>query len=343
MASAASAQPPQFRDLDEVPGRVLGPQHFENKCLDDEGRRKGLEFSSAVQFRGHILVSDDETRKVEHDALDGKDRKGLALMELVLNDAQTSFTLRRPWTEAFKELPRFDDIECMTARYRTLYLMGSHSRNSAGEPKPQREVLIRLVIDKDGSARATHRPTGLRSAIVDAIVALGGGTREAVDRALNLEGLSMAGDSEDFLVGVKAPLVNGRAVVLRIKAPDEFLDGKAEALHFEVEHSLDLGGAGISSMEWDPVSGYYLIASSRRDDAKGTAESSLWRWPGALSSATEVARFQGHALEGLCRLDEGPLKAALLLGFDNEWVGKDGLTHSGGTVLVVRGGIWDGP
>lgn len=86
----------------------------------------------------------------------------------------------------------------------------------------------------------------------------------------NIEGLAM-GPGGSVLLGLRSPVFDGRALVMRITNPREVLDGEPPV--FSDESYLDLGGLGIRSI--DRLGDGYLVAAGPSGDER-TARLFLW-------------------------------------------------------------------
>ena len=341
----SNAELPVYEDLESLPLLVLAPQHFVS-APDKNGNSKGMEFSSALQFGPHLLVSDDESKAIKHPFLEGIDDEGFCLFELVPNPATGQFFVRRPWREAFLNIPMvdgdFDDIEGTTARGNTMYMLGSHSYNMKGNRRHNREVIMRLRADMTGRAHVDFKETGIRDRIVDIIVGLPGMTmgRDEVAAELNIEGLSIDPNSNDLLIGIKRPLIGPQelALIMRIENPDDYFEGKNSQLSVRNELLLDAQSSGISSMEWDPMLKGYIIATSFKEKTNDFAGSAIWLWGGQGEVPKEICRFRQLALEGVCRIQSGPLAGNIMLAFDQETYTQDWRVRDGGSVAFVAWG-----
>ncbi len=100
------------------------------------------------------------------------------------------------------------------------------------------------------------------------------------DGALSIEGLASTPDG-DLLIGFRNPIIQGRALVARLKNPKGVM--KNEFGKFAKPILLDLGGLGIRSMERKGDK-YYIIAG--RFD--GNPDFKLFRWSGEPHQAPEL-------------------------------------------------------
>lgn len=343
IAPMAPAQPQIYSELETLPGRVVPVQYF-SALPNEDGESKGMEFSSAVQFQGRILLSDDEVNAIKSPALVSPDAGGLALFEVMPAPAGAPLRLRRPFAEAFAPVlatpDAFDDMESTTVRGQTLYSFGSHSYNKSGKRRPQREVAIRIVAAADGSVTVQRKPTGLRDKLVTTIASMPGVNKsvEEIATEINIEGLTIDPNSNDLLIGLKRPLVGPeeRALVFRIANIDAFFDSPDAELSPQLEAVFSVDRSGISSIEWDPVLEGYMLATNAKSSEY--QESSLWFARDLKHAPREICRFRSKALEGVARISEGPYAGNLILAFDEETVDKNWRTRDGGSVAILKWG-----
>ncbi|HEX2749080.1 MAG TPA: DUF3616 domain-containing protein [Verrucomicrobiales bacterium] len=93
---------------------------------------------------------------------------------------------------------------------------------------------------------------------------LAGGTRDG----FNVEGLTVSSDGRSLLLGLRSPLVEGKAVLVPITNPAAALglSGAVQPLALAEPSLLDLGGLGFRSIEWDAQHRVYLISAGSPDD-----------------------------------------------------------------------------
>lgn len=169
------------------------------------------------------------------------------------------------WQMPAKQRP--NDIEALARLGQEVVVVGSHSRNKDCEEKENRQRLRRLAVRQDGTLQATGfldsksawnramenggaqcvstlfvqpAPAGA-DAVCQALIAA-----EAVGNpceVLNIEGAFGTAD-ERLWLGLRSPLVNGRAVLLRL------VPGFAE-LRFDSVALLNLEGRGIRELALD--------------------------------------------------------------------------------------------
>jgi uncharacterized protein DUF3616 len=123
----------------------------------------------------------------------------------------------------------------------------------------------------------------------------------------NIEGLAWAPEN-DLLIGLRSPLVESKAVILRLKNVTSLFDrvnGPTGTEPVTIEARLDLGGMGIRGMCYDEKEkGYWLIAGIAPDpdtpDEHLPNEWAIWFWD---SSQHLRRRWDKHDLPERARLD----------------------------------------
>jgi len=200
-----------------------------------------------------------------------------------------------------------DDLEAMTAfpwdpngdgKPEAVYqvLTGSCSRTKKGKVAPEREALFGVSTGADGKSFTAAAEVKVNRTLRTQMRALGGENsaqpwgpvlRDSVWRhglspdaqnaalggeaGLNIEGLTLSKDARSLLLGLRSPLVNGRALLIPLTNPVAALGlgGSApQPAALAAPVLLDLGGLGFRSIEWDAGRSEYLIAAGSAGDAK---------------------------------------------------------------------------
>jgi len=183
-----------------------------------------------------------------------------------------------------------------------VYLITSHSTNKKGKRKEKREILTRLTF-KDGkiSEKAFYGDlflpikNGLESEPeIDA----------AKSQQLNIEGLSFDSSKTKLLLGLRAPLVADKAVILVLENPYAiFSEGQAPRFQ-QKKIYLDIGGGGIRSITYDSSRKVYLIANEipkKKGKKKGKLRPALWAWDGKPDS--QAVRVPLPKLKGIKNIE----------------------------------------
>ena len=225
-------------------------------------------------------------------------------------------------------VPRISDMEALA---RTgagdLLVYGSHSRNKRCRLRANRRVFERLHVAGGGFVSRARvespeidwreafgvRPEGVLARVA-AVVERGEAAADAGDctRRLDIEAAAVVpgpGGADTVWIGLRTPLVDGHAVLLRhdVDAGLRFVDARL----------VDLGGAGIRGLDARDgrLYGLSALAGAGADDETGAF--SLWRFATTALSADEPIRVE--------RLAEVPAKS-------------EGLAVAGSRVLVVQDG-----
>ena len=206
------------------------------------------------------------------------------------------------------------DLEGITYDGRYFYVVGSQSKA--------------MGYDGDGLVRFSYDPVTRRTGNIESIrdlkawlavnvAELHGADRRVGDHVLNIEGLAWDPAGHRLLLGLRAPVIGGSALIIPVKLVDS--DGRFSRENLRVDGAairLPLGGAGIRSIEFDEDSrSFVLITGATLNDE--TLEFQVLEWKGAADTATRLVATYARTLkpEGVtrARLDGRSLR---LLIFD---------------------------
>lgn len=187
------------------------------------------------------------------------------------------------------------DPEGITTDGKLFYLVGSQSKKTGTDG----DGLVRFAFNATtGQAERIERIQGLKKWLTEHLPELGG------NAALNIEGLAWDAANRRLLMGLRAPVVDGQALIIPIgfKNPagpfaiDNLIVDGGKAMR------VSLGGAGIRSMEFDEkASAFRIIAEA--EAAKKNGEFRIVEWRAGDQSVREVARFAGSLKpEGITRV-----------------------------------------
>ena len=174
-----------------------------------------------------------------------------------------------------------------------VYLITSHSRTKKDKLPQKRQQLLRLRFDPS-SGKVTNAALSSKSLLdalpkeFQAFTKLRPGARDNEGKytpGFNIEGLAWAPEN-DLLIGLRSPLVESKAVILRLKNVASLFDranGPSGTDPVTIEAKLDLGGMGIRGMCYDEKEkGYWLIAGIAPDpdtpDEHLPNEWAIWFW-----------------------------------------------------------------
>lgn len=247
--------------------------------------------SAIVQLAdGRFLVVEDE-----------KDQP-FTLLRLDLAGGVETQPLRPAGCAADDTFWKLDDLEGLAVDARGfIHAVTSHSRTGSGKEKPSRDKLVRFRIEAD-QVRDCAVARGLKPVLVASHPALA----EAAARldvkgegGLNVEALEFDPVTQALWVGLRSPLLEGRAVLACIERPAAlFEDGQPDCRLI----GLDLAGQGLRALAHVPDLDGYLLVSGPVDRAPVPFR--VWRWSGRDEDAPSPlwppdGTDWAHA-EGLC-------------------------------------------
>lgn len=192
------------------------------------------------------------------------------------------------------------DPEAMTTDGRFVYAVGSQSKPGA----PPGVGLARFVFD------AEHRTVsqievarGLKALLTANVPELSGLNPAQGNDDFNIEGLAWDPLGSRLLVGLRAPVVNGSALVVPLALRDGTQPLSEGNLVVGQAMRLPLGGAGIRSLEYDAERSRFVVITGASPNAEDR-DFRVMEWtPGAQPELTEVAQFPARLKpEGITRL-----------------------------------------
>ena len=213
---------------------------------------------------------------------DGRTRE-VFLMELTQNGEQHGDAVRVP-IEA-----EITDLEGMTWADGRYYVMGSQSKLTGTDG----DGLVRFTFDPVTRRVANvERIKGMKAWLAENVTELYGTSRQLGDHVLNVEGLAWDPKGRRFLLGLRAPVVDGNALIVPITMVDTSAAFTRENLRVSGPAlRVPLGGAGIRSIEYDGVSAsFHLISGASLNDE--TLRFRVVEWTGESGSPVkEIASF----------------------------------------------------
>ncbi|NTV94405.1 MAG: DUF3616 domain-containing protein [Thiobacillus sp.] len=256
---------------------------------------------------GRFLVVEDE---VEHP---------FSLLEIDPDGKTTTTPLERGWLDFDSGFWKLDDLEGLACDPSgRVYAVTSHSRTGEGQEKRARDKLVRFRVEGD---RVVEREVadGLKAALTTAhtVLAEAAKVRDVKGAGgLNIEALEWAADGDALLVGFRSPLLEGRAVIARVRRPDVLFEGgpppRIDLL------TLDLDGNGLRGLAWVPaLAGYLAIAGPV---AREQVPFRVWFWDGQSGASARRVTVLGldgfeHA-EGICPARIGGRDCLVLVSDD---------------------------
>jgi predicted extracellular nuclease len=203
------------------------------------------------------------------------------------------------------------DIEASTKLGNTIYWMGSHSNNSSGNDRPNRERIFATQISGTGAntslsfqgyyqfleddliAWDNNNGHNLGAGYLGLAVSAAAGVLPEQSNAFNIEGLTIAPDGTTAYVAFRAPNLpttnRTQALIIPVTNFTSILNGSGGTLGaatFGTPIQLDLGGRGIRSIERN-ASNQYIIIAGPAGAATGTAPNDfrLYTWTGNAADA----------------------------------------------------------
>jgi hypothetical protein len=199
------------------------------------------------------------------------------------------------------------DPEGITTDGTWIYVVGSQSRGKGAS-------LARFKFDPaTQTASGAESMSGLETMLEEAIPSLRppaaggkgkkgkkGNKKEEEAAALNIEGLTWDPRGSRLLLGVRAPVVDGMALLVPLRLRDRARPVSVSNVSIEAPMRVDLGGSGIRAIEHDTTAGGYQIIAGH---PTGARDFRLVTWSGTGTAVQEVQRFAaGEKPEGVTRV-----------------------------------------
>jgi hypothetical protein len=275
----------------ELIGEPSGPRPIAGGTFEASGVI-GVPGTSGVLF-----VDDAQTRNI-------------LWMELSPDGTQKGAAVRIP-------IPGIDvvDLEGMTHDGKYFYAVGSQSKEVGFDG----DGLIRFEFD--GATRQVGRVESIRALknfLAQHVAELRGVDQRIGDEALNIEALAWDPKSRRILLGLRAPVVTKDALVIPLQLRDANGPFSADNLVVDGEGAirLPLDGAGLRSLEFDHVSGRFVLftGAALNDEI---IDFRLIEWDGTDSAGLrEIGRYSRQLKpEGITRLRLAG-EDAMLIVFD---------------------------
>lgn len=228
-----------------------------------------------------------------------------SLVEIAADGTVKSRELGPGWFEGNEVFWKLDDLEGLALdAMGWIYAITSHSRDGDGEEKKARDKLVRFRVDGNRVSEPSVAK-GLKAALVAVHPVLA--TAAALSDVkggggLNIEALEMAPDGSRLLVGLRSPLLDGRAIIASIANPGAIFEaGQAPQVVPQLD-LVELGGHGLRGMAYLPAFGGYVLISG--PVARERVQFRLWFWSGQRGAAAQPITVTGLAgfehAEGVC-------------------------------------------
>lgn len=192
------------------------------------------------------------------------------------------------------------DLEGITHDGSSYFVVGSQSKATGFDG----DGLVRF--DFDAAARRVEhveRIQGLKKWLAANVTQLADAASRIGDAVLNIEGLAWDPTRERLLLGLRAPVVGGDALIVPLRFKDRAAPFRIENLEIDAGGAirLPLNGAGIRSIEYDvPSSSFHVITGAGSN--KGSKEFRIVEWTGTGSTVREVTSYPSRLKpEGITR------------------------------------------
>jgi hypothetical protein len=179
------------------------------------------------------------------------------------------------------------DLEGITTDGKLFYVVGSQSKKAGADG----DGLVRFAFDAaSGKAERVERIQGLKNWLTQHVAELQGSAGRKGENALNIEGLAWDPAQQRLLLGLRAPVVDGQALIIPIRFKNPAGAFSIENLVIDEAKAIriPLDGAGIRSIEYDAkASAFRIIAEAGRQNR----DFRIVEWRAGETSVREVARF----------------------------------------------------
>ena len=186
-----------------------------------------------------------------------------------------------------------EDPEGITTDGSYFYVVGSQSRSKHAD----RAGLVRFRFNKETkTAEDVQALSQVRQFLVENVAELRGSASEkakSVD-GIDIEGLAWDPTRNVLLIGLRSPVIDGKALLVPLKMRDSrgaFTADNIEAGNIDAIR-LPLGGMGIRSIEYDESRSLFQIIAGATDSQDKT-DFKLWEWSGQTdgSGLREITSF----------------------------------------------------
>jgi hypothetical protein len=174
------------------------------------------------------------------------------------------------------------DLEGITTDGRHFYVVGSQSKQTGFEG----DGLVRFTFDpKSRRVDDVERIRGLKAWLATNVPELRGAEQRVGDDVLNVEGLAWDPGGSRLLLGLRAPQVDGEALVVPIKLADPGASFSRENLRVDGPTiRVRINGAGIRSLEYDASRGAFMVIAGASPDDE-SEDFRVLEWNGESGSS----------------------------------------------------------
>jgi pSer/pThr/pTyr-binding forkhead associated (FHA) protein len=184
-----------------------------------------------------------------------------------------------------------EDPEGITTDGSYFYIVGSQSKLDAGKTGG----LVRFTFDAASQTITNAEAVaGLREFLVQKVPELKSvADVKASDGGLNIEGLACDPDPQQrrLLLGLRAPQINGNALLVSLKLPDPNRPFTIENLQLAAPNAIQisLGGLGVRDIQYDSRLKAFLVISGAPEHHEKTTFT-LWEWNGDADQSNADSR-----------------------------------------------------
>jgi hypothetical protein len=263
---------------------------------------------------GHFLIFEDHGSKMITAFSLGRDDSGLLLKKTFSGGAEL----------------KVSDIEGATMGVgEQFFAVTSHSARKDGERTAKREKLLRLKLGENKQVLIDGQ-VNLREPMARELLKLNPSLGDK-EEGLNVEGLSFTADKKTLMIGLRAPLVEKKAIILLLKNPYD-VGTKGFVPDFSGEPVLlDLGGGGVRAMGFAEQQGLYFFVNEG-ENKKGKMRPRLWSWSGERKDSPLQRNLPGlkhlHNIEGLAIFTYEEKEMLLLVCDDGKKKKKEGAHYA---------------
>jgi hypothetical protein len=192
------------------------------------------------------------------------------------------------------------DLEGITHDGTSYFVVGSQSKATGFDG----DGLVRFRFNAAARrVEQVERIQGLKKWLAANVSELEGSALLIGDAVLNIEGIAWDPKRERLLLGLRAPVVDGHALIVPLQFKERSAPFRVENLVVDAAGAirLPLHGAGIRSIEYDvPSSAFRIITGAGLN--KENKEFRVIEWAGAGSTVREVTRYPSRLKpEGITR------------------------------------------
>jgi hypothetical protein len=194
-----------------------------------------------------------------------------------------------------------DDPEGITTDGTYFYIVSSQSRPAGND----QHGIVRFKLNPASqTVEAIESIGNLKQLLVARVSELRGmADRKAKQDGINIEGLAWDPVRKRLLLGLRSPLIEGRALAVALEMRDPSGPLSEQNISKVQAIRLPIGGLGIRSIEYDDTSKTFrIIAGATENQAK--TDFRMWEWSGeeTASAFREVSTFNRNLKpEGITR------------------------------------------